>query len=234
LYGNNGAYANIYYSYSNTAYYVQPNSTSNLYNVVVNSGLVVNSQIFFSTNNGNTVSSGYNNAGDGSDIWFNYRGYADGFSYYRNFNVGNGRGSAILWCYGNNGYCGINNGQAASYTLHVSGNIYASGNITAYSDARKKENIVTIDNPVDKVKQLRGVYYNRIDEIDDKYKLVKREVGVVAQEIMEVLPEVVYYAEDIDEYSVTYGPIVSILIEAIKEQQKQIEELRDIINGKSK
>ena len=99
--------------------------------------------------------------------------------------------------------------------------------IVAYSDIRKKTDIVTIDNALNKVTNLRGVYYTRIDDPS-----CKRQTGVIAQEINEILPEAVTYAADIDEYGVKYGNIVGILIEAIKEQQQQIEELKQIIANK--
>jgi hypothetical protein len=67
---------------------------------------------------------------------------------------------------------------------------------------------------------------------DDETK--RRKLGVIAQEVQDVLPEVVNYSEGTDEYGVAYGNITGILIEAIKEQQKQIEELKSIINGLTK
>ena len=113
---------------------------------------------------------------------------------------------------------------SSSYRAYIGGSLYAEGDIVAYSDRRKKENIVTVDGALDKVNKLRGVYYNRIDD-DAK----KRQVGVIAQEIQEILPEVVTYAEDVDEYGVSYGNITGLLIEAIKEQQAQIEELKELV-----
>jgi hypothetical protein len=99
------------------------------------------------------------------------------------------------------------------------GSLTAAGNVTAYSDRRVKENIKTIDNALSKVLALRGVTYNRID-IEDK----SEQIGVIAQEIKEILPQVVQ--ENEGHYSVAYGNIVGVLIEAIKEQQAQIEELK--------
>jgi hypothetical protein len=115
---------------------------------------------------------------------------------------------------------GLGIGVSPSYKLHVSGDIYATANITAYSDRRAKKDIITIDNALAKVNSLRGVYYNRID---DEKNL--RNVGVIAQEVLEVVPELVSYAEDIDQYSVKYGNITAVLIEAIKELNKKIEQL---------
>jgi hypothetical protein len=132
-----------------------------------------------------------------------------------------------VWYYGANYSLGIGSSTTSgSYTLYVSGAIYATNDITAYSDRRKKTDIVTIDDALDKVTRLRGVYYTKIGEEDKG-----RKTGVIAQEINEVLPEVVTYAADVDEYGVAYGNTVGLLIEAIKEQQKQIEELKAIINA---
>jgi hypothetical protein len=117
-----------------------------------------------------------------------------------------------------------NSTTSSSYRVYVNGSLYAEGDIVAYSDARKKSEIVTIDNALDKVQQLRGVYYVRTDEAEKG-----RQTGVIAQEINEVLPEVVTYAADVDEYGVKYGNIAGVLIEAIKEQQKQISELKEEI-----
>ena len=95
--------------------------------------------------------------------------------------------------------------------MYVNKAIYSTGEVYAYSDRRKKENIVTVDQALEKVMKLRGVYYTRIDD-----ETKTRKVGVIAQEINEVLPEVVEYASDVDEYGVTYGNITGLLIEAIK------------------
>lgn len=89
--------------------------------------------------------------------------------------------------------------------------------ITAYSDERIKENIVTIDNALKKVLQLRGVYYNRTD-ISDK----SQKIGLIAQEVQKVVPQIVH--EEVDGMlGVSYGNMVGLLIEGMKEQQEQIE-----------
>lgn len=116
-----------------------------------------------------------------------------------------------------NGNVGIGT-TSPGYKLDVSGTIRATGDVIAYSDARVKENVETLDGALDKVMKMRGVSYNKIGEQEKK-------VGVIAQEILEVLPEVVSQDET-GTYSVAYGNIVSVLIEAIKEQQKQIDELK--------
>ena len=102
-------------------------------------------------------------------------------------------------------------------------NLTCSGNITgldviATSDKRVKDNIVTIGSALEKVLNLRGVYFERKSEIGT------RRIGVIAQEIEEILPEVVYTDND-GMKSVSYGSIIGILIEAIKEQHELIKKL---------
>jgi len=96
-----------------------------------------------------------------------------------------------------------------------------SGDVVAYSDARVKENVETIETPLDKVMKLRGVSFNRTGED-------RKNIGVIAQEIREVLPEVVHEQED-GMLAVAYGNIVGLLIEAMKEQQEQIDELKSML-----
>ena len=112
---------------------------------------------------------------------------------------------------------GIGNSYAG-YELHVEGNVYATQDISAFSDARFKENVEPIDRALEKVCSIGGYTYNKIGD-------PRRNAGVLAQEVMTVLPEVVHGSEDTN-YSVSYGNMVSILIEAIKELKLEIDELK--------
>jgi hypothetical protein len=116
----------------------------------------------------------------------------------------------------------LNSSVTANVVLFITqtGELTADGNITAFSDARLKENVVTIDSALDKVSQMRGVYYNRIDD-----ETKTRNVGVIAQEIEKLLPEVVHNNTD-DIKSVAYGNIIAVLIEAIKELNEEVKALR--------
>lgn len=98
---------------------------------------------------------------------------------------------------------------------NLSGSFTASGNITAYSDERLKSNVETIPNALVKVLNVRGVTFDMNSE---------RATGVIAQELEKVLPEAVFDNKD-GMKSVAYGNIVGLLIEAIKEQQVQINKL---------
>lgn len=120
--------------------------------------------------------------------------------------------------------------SAGSWSLRCdnSGNVTATGDVTAYSDARIKTNVATVENALDKVLQLRGVTYQRTDTEDKSTK-----VGLIAQEVKEVLPEVVTEQTD-GLLSVSYGNMVGVLIEAMKEQQQIIETLEAKIELLSK
>ena len=89
--------------------------------------------------------------------------------------------------------------------------------MTAYSDIRVKKNIKVIGNALYKVQQLRGVTFDRTDD-----ERIGRQTGVIAQEVLKVLPEAVLGSEE-TQYSVAYGNMVGLLIEAIKEQQAIID-----------
>jgi len=95
------------------------------------------------------------------------------------------------------------------------GTIVAQGDITAFSDMNLKSNIRTIDNALNKVCDLRGVFYTKDGEAG---------TGVIAQEIENVLPEVVHNGEY---KSVAYGNIVGVLIEAIKELRNEVKSLKE-------
>jgi hypothetical protein len=129
---------------------------------------------------------------------------------------------------------GVNTSStSSSYGMYVSGSIYSTGVITAASDERRKDNVVTIEKALDKVLSLRGVTFTWNDLEEDHEDYNKTQIGVIAQETIKVVPEVVTYAEDVDEYSVSYGNLTALLIEAMKEQnevintmRKEIEELK--------
>ena len=120
--------------------------------------------------------------------------------------------------------------------LDVSGEIKATGNITAFSDVRHKTNINTITNAIEIVNDLRGVRFNWNDEYKENHnehnefstsgRIDNVQIGLIAQEVEEVLPELV--STDTDGFkNVNYQNMVAVLIEANKEQQKLIEDLQE-------
>ena len=105
-------------------------------------------------------------------------------------------------------------GTLASGTQTVTGTITASGDITANSDERLKTEVKTIENALYKVMKMRGVTYT---------KNAEKGMGVIAQEVEKVIPEVVH---DGEYKSVAYGNMVGVLIEAVKDLKKELDELK--------
>jgi ApbE superfamily uncharacterized protein (UPF0280 family) len=106
--------------------------------------------------------------------------------------------------------------------------VSATGDIVAYasSDERLKDNIQVISNPIKKVQQLKGVTWDWNDNADELQKSLPN-VGVIAQDVEKVLPQLVK-DRDNGYKGVDYDKIVGLLIEAIKDQQSQIDELKKI------
>ncbi len=102
-----------------------------------------------------------------------------------------------------------------AYPLHVIGNIYATGDIQALSDMTMKENLEVIPDALQKLEQISGYTFTRKDD-----PTKKRFAGVLAQELQQVLPEVVY--SNGNNLSVAYGNIIALLIEAVKELKQKL------------
>ena len=117
-------------------------------------------------------------------------------------------------------------------SISGTGNASFNGDVIAYfSDMRLKTKLGNIENPIEKIQSLNGFYYEP-NEIAESYGYKKeRKLGLSAQEVEAILPEIVTDAPIGDGYkTVDYAKIVPVLIEAIKEQQKQIDELKQLIN----
>jgi len=111
---------------------------------------------------------------------------------------------------------------ALTIDMSAAGAATFNNDVTAFSDKRLKTDIEPITNALTKVMQMQGVYYKRNDVED-----AREQVGVLAQDMEAVLPEVVLTADDdMQTKSVDYGKICSVLIEAIKELKNEIEELK--------
>jgi hypothetical protein len=125
------------------------------------------------------------------------------------------------------------------------GEIRSTDDITSYySDVRLKDNIEYIKDAAEKLYKLNGVFYKQ-NSLAEKfgYHDYSRQVGLIAQEVQEILPEVVTLAPfDIDEYeqsrtgenylTIYYERIIPLIVETIKTQQQEIEQLEEILNGK--
>jgi len=114
---------------------------------------------------------------------------------------------------------------------NTSGRFEATNDIIAFSSSDKnwKKNIKNINSPLEKLSQINGVEFDWIED-EPIHGNKGHDIGVIAQEIEQILPEIVQTRES-GMKAVQYDKIIPLLIESIKEQQKQIEELKQIING---
>ncbi|RMF06652.1 MAG: hypothetical protein D6762_08985, partial [Candidatus Neomarinimicrobiota bacterium] len=190
------------------------------------------------------------NDGFGNNI-IQLAGYSQGSSYFYNSNVGigttspatkldiedsadpvvrMGRADGTYWnqkVTGNNSFnYQLQYNGSTFFEMHGDGGGWMQGSLAQNSDRRLKRNIETIPSALKTISQLRGVKYQwRQDEFPNRHFDAKTHLGFVAQEIERVLPELV--SEGSDGYkSVTYNGIMPILVEAVKEQQQQIETLQ--------
>ena len=136
-------------------------------------------------------------------------------SKYLRINTGLEVGTANLSVDTVSGRVGIGT-STPGYTLDVQGDLHVSGTITNVSDKRLKSNVHVIGNALEKVGKLSGYTFTMNN---------KQNAGVIAQEVLEVLPEVVGGSEETT-YSVAYGNMASLFIEAIKELKREIEVLK--------
>ena len=110
------------------------------------------------------------------------------------------------------------NERDINYKLKVDGNVYVSGNVIGLSDINYKKNIEIIESPLDKIEKLRGVYYNKIG-ID------KKQIGMIAQEVEMIIPEVVYDVNN-DTKAIAYDNLIGLLVEGIKELSSIIKRIQ--------
>jgi hypothetical protein len=125
----------------------------------------------------------------------------------------------------NSQFNSIGVGTAASTTA---GEIRATNDITAYySDDKLKTKLGNITNALEKVKSLNGFYYEANQTAQDLGYKVKREVGLSAQQVQKILPEIVVPAPISDKYlTIHYDRVIPLLVEAIKELEEQVRDLK--------
>ncbi|MGI5913182.1 MAG: tail fiber domain-containing protein [Bacteroidales bacterium] len=198
-------------------------------------------------------SSGYNtysvnSLANGGDISYAFRGTSSG-ALTENYGasvVSYGSGTTNCGAYtaaysGSNNYgtyarasggsinCGIYAeafGGSTNYAGYFSGDVKVTGEIITSSDSRLKTDIVNIENPLDKIMSLNGVSYNwNSEEFPERHFDDRTHIGVIAQNVEKVLPELVYTDEN-GYKSVSYEKLTPVLIEAVKEQQSEIEALK--------
>ena len=126
-----------------------------------------------------------------------------------------------------NGNVGIGNPQnGAQAPLHVGGQVLSSAGFCTGSSRRWKTNVRPLDGALDAVARLQGVSFRWAAD-------GRRDIGLIAEDVGRVVPEVVTHEDDgTQARGLDYGRLTSLLIEAIKEQQREIEALRDMVTGR--
>ena len=126
---------------------------------------------------------------------------------------------------GDDGGSGI---TALTIDMSAAGAATFNNDVTAFSDKRLKTDIEPISNALEKVMRMQGVYYKRND-----VENAKTQVGVLAQDMETIVPEVVMTADDeMQTKSVDYGKLTAVLMEAVKELSNEVKHLKQqILNG---
>jgi hypothetical protein len=197
----------IFYDINDTTYYTDPASTSNLYGLQLT---------------GASNKYLYLNPGTGYEAMLRVQG-GTGNSWYA------GKRTTSTTQADTSGFHFYSDTGADTVVgFGTDGTIKAKGDVVAYSssDRQLKDNVLPIENALEKVKQIGGYTFDWND-MQGVHK--GHDVGVIAQEIEAVMPEIVI-TRDNGFKAVKYEKIVALLIEAVKEQQKQIEELKELVN----
>lgn len=200
----------------------------------------------YGSSNFGTGISGYSNEGNGVLGWAGSLGYA-GVMGRSNENIGvRGASNASYGCYGSTlsptyaATIGINNGGGpglygqGSVGVSGSGTVYAgqfngvviASSYTTSSDARYKTNIATLPDALGRILALRGVSFDwRRNEFPQQNFRNGRQIGFIAQEVEKVLPELVHKNRD-GYRSVDYTAVLPVLVEAVKQQQHEIDTMK--------
>ena len=220
-------FAPIFYDSNNTTYFVDPAVVSNLNQAKFLAGISVNSGAGSGTKHGislyGTQTTGmpsYGLAFTGTAGEGTHGSVTSDWATY--FTMAGSTSRGWIFKHTTNRVASISGTGTATFNGDV---------VAFFSDMRLKTKLGNIKNPIDKIKSLNGFYYEP-NEVAESYGYKKeKRVGLSAQEVEAVLPEIVTEAPIGDGYkTVDYAKLVPVLVEAIKEQQTQIDELKQLIN----
>ena len=122
-------------------------------------------------------------------------------------------------------------GTSPSYKLHVAGDIAYTGNLWDVSDIRLKKAVTPLGSTLEKIKNLDGVTFNwNSEQFPEMNFSNERQIGLIAQQVEKEYPELVSTGEN-GMKSVAYDKMVVVLLEAVKEQQAEIEQLKALIGA---
>lgn len=137
-------------------------------------------------------------------------------------------------------YPSVNNTGSIGWTTNqfysIYGQYHYANGLLLTSDKRLKDNFQTIDHSLDKLLQINGQKYDfisqgtdTIKDVNEKQKrlrLEKNRLGFIAQDLEKIVPEAVFYFKDEDRYYIDYNAIIPVIVEAMKEQQQIIKDLK--------
>ena len=170
--------------------------------------------------------------------YIRHNGDTDTNIRFQNDNISIQAGATIAWQFkSNTEFSGSATSTGSFGYVHSAGAIRAGDDVIAFhsSDERLKNNITIIENPIDKVKQLRGIEYEW-NGLQSNYPSGSKDSGIIAQDVQKVLPQLVKERKG-GYLGVRHDRLVGLLIESVKEQQQQIDELKkevqELKNGSS-
>jgi hypothetical protein len=216
---------------SGTLWYGVPVGASHKFYVGGDVKMIIASSGYVGINNNNplgmlTLGNASNPGSDGHLVI----GKRDDLGGTRQFKIGYNSGfSMVFGDYGSNNVAGtwveqfriIYSAPANTLVCYGDGNVGTKfGNVVSTSDERLKTDIYTIENALEKTLLLRGVNFTYIQE-------QKKSMGLISQEVELIIPEVVHEYDGIK--SIAYSNLIGLLVQAIKEQQQQINEFKNIL-----
>ena len=219
----NVVYAAAFYDSDNTGYYLDPNSYSNLYTArayewQTHAGAGYGVKFWGGSNNYSIQMSEVGNGSWGGRVAGET---TSDYNMYFTMTGGTNRGFVFR--------NSVSSGGAVA-GIDASGNFRAVGDVIVYSssDARLKDNVKPIENALDKIMQIRGVEFDWNNNQDAH---TGHDIGVIAQEVEAVLPEIVT-TRDTGYKAVKYEKLTALLIETVKELKAEIDDLRAQLNSK--
>jgi hypothetical protein len=153
----------------------------------------------------------YNHLGNGVDMWIRS---TDGINRFLFSNNG-----PTYYSSGNFTHAWVGSDNSNLLFLNSNGSLVASGDVTAFSDSRLKRNITQLEGALDMVKKLRGVKYTMLNQPDEI------QVGLIAQEVEPIVPEVVKTEPTTGMKTIAYGNLIAVAVEALKELHAKVEAL---------
>ena len=223
--------APIFYDSNNTNYYVDPATSTNL----SGNTRIINTRFGVSTSGSFNFGTGYGfhtieNGSSNEPICMFYHQVATTSTQHYGINIisaANHNNTTSRFMLGQGG-------SSEKIKIYSNGNIQNQNNSYGQlSDINLKENIVDATPKLDDINQVRVVNFNYIGDVDEETNIPNKQIGVVAQELEEIFPGIVYECGDTETptKAVKYSVFVPMLIKAVQELTQEVQTLKDQING---